>query len=67
MLAVQQNHLDNLKPRMPWLNKLSIHQSFLGNRIFLILPNDYIVQAVFRVTAFMLLWVKMGIKVNEEV
>jgi len=39
----------------------------LGNRIFLILPNDYIVQAVFRVTAFMLLWVKMGIKVNEEV
>lgn len=71
ILAAHQSHpesfLKNSDARDTPLEILTGLVWDLGTRIFLIPPNDYTVQPVFRVTAFMLLWLEMGIKVNEEV
>lgn len=70
-LAAHQSHpesfLKNSDARDPPLEILTGLVWDLGTRIFLIPPNDYTVQPVFRVTALMLLWLEMSIKVNEEV
>lgn len=70
-LAAHQSHpesfLKNSDARDPPLEILTGLVWDPGTRIFSIPPNDYTVQPVFRVTAFMLLRLEMGIKVNEEV